>query len=242
MLAVAGVSFVAGLVFLIAGAWPVTGLFGLDVAADLLGLPRQLPCRRAYEQIVMTPTELDVPQGQRARRGDRMALQSAVGAARPRSCMRNSACRACIWSRAGNGAAIAGFLGAGRKGELRQRLQAAFAAARRGPDRTAGADSMTVRNRSIRIMPGQESGGSGLAGSLYWTPDEVTRTTRHAMLSPDRVRDDTRRRRRRLRRGATRHRPYPRQLARAARHRHHRRSGESHARPNCIICSAAGPG
>ena len=32
MLAVAGVSFVAGLVFLIAGAWPVTGVFGLDVA------------------------------------------------------------------------------------------------------------------------------------------------------------------------------------------------------------------
>ena len=45
MLAVAGVSFVAGLVFLIAGAWPVTGVFGLDVAPDLLGLPCQLPCR-----------------------------------------------------------------------------------------------------------------------------------------------------------------------------------------------------
>ena len=31
MLAVGGVSFVAGLVFLIAGAWPVFGFFGLDV-------------------------------------------------------------------------------------------------------------------------------------------------------------------------------------------------------------------
>ncbi len=31
MIAIGGISFVAGVVFLLAGAWPVFGFFGLDV-------------------------------------------------------------------------------------------------------------------------------------------------------------------------------------------------------------------
>ncbi len=58
MLAVAGVSFVAGLVFLIAGAWPVIGIFGLDVALIYWAFRANYRAARAYEQIWVTPTEL----------------------------------------------------------------------------------------------------------------------------------------------------------------------------------------
>ncbi len=40
------VSFVAGMAFLMDGAWPVFGFFGLDVAAAVLGVQAQLPPRR----------------------------------------------------------------------------------------------------------------------------------------------------------------------------------------------------
>ena len=84
MLAVAGVSFVAGLVFLIAGAWPVTGFFGLDVALVYWAFRANYRAASAYEQIVITPTELVFRKVSGARRDDRMARQSALGAARPR--------------------------------------------------------------------------------------------------------------------------------------------------------------
>jgi uncharacterized membrane protein len=58
MLAVAGVSFVAGLVFAIAGAWPVTGFFGLDVLLIYWAFRINYRDGRAYEQILLTPTEM----------------------------------------------------------------------------------------------------------------------------------------------------------------------------------------
>jgi uncharacterized membrane protein len=54
------VSFVAGMVFLIAGAWPVFGFFGIDVA--LLYFAFRLNYRAAgdYEEVTVTATELKV--------------------------------------------------------------------------------------------------------------------------------------------------------------------------------------
>ena len=43
MSAVAAVSFVAGFAFLLMGAWPVFGFFGLDAGADLPGVQAELP-------------------------------------------------------------------------------------------------------------------------------------------------------------------------------------------------------
>ena len=42
MVALCAISFVAGMVFLLMGAWPVFGFFGLDVL-DLVGVPAQFP-------------------------------------------------------------------------------------------------------------------------------------------------------------------------------------------------------
>lgn len=60
MAAVAGVSFAAGMVFLLIGAWPVFGFFGLDVL--LLYWAFRINYRRAsaFEDITITPSELRV--------------------------------------------------------------------------------------------------------------------------------------------------------------------------------------
>lgn len=135
MLAIAGVSFVAGLVFAIAGAWPVTGIFGLDVLLIWWAFRINYLAARAYEEIVVTPTEL------------LFRKVSAQGA------MTEWRCNP-LWVRLdrdvheefgvqslhlvsrGQRRAIAGFLAPEEKESFGNALQAALAAARRGPDRT----------------------------------------------------------------------------------------------------------
>ena len=135
MLAVAGISFVAGLVFAIAGAWPITGFFGLDVLLIYWAFRVNYRDGRAYEQIVVTPTEL------------RFRKVSARGAVTEWRCNP-------LWVRLdwdvheefgvqslhlvsrGERRQIAGFLAPEEKESFGKALQAAIAAARRGPDRT----------------------------------------------------------------------------------------------------------
>jgi uncharacterized membrane protein len=135
MLAVAGVSFVAGIIFAVAGAWPVTGFFGLDVLLIYWAFRVNYRDGRAYEEIVVTPTEL------------RFRKVSARGA------MTEWRCNP-LWVRIdydvheefgvqslhlvsrGQRRQIAGFLAPEEKESFGKALQAALAAARRGPDRT----------------------------------------------------------------------------------------------------------
>ncbi|OKO76592.1 DUF2244 domain-containing protein [Bradyrhizobium sp. AS23.2] len=60
MLFVSVVSFVTGLVFLMMGAWPVFGFFGLDVLVIWWAFKVNFRAARASEQIVVTPSELRV--------------------------------------------------------------------------------------------------------------------------------------------------------------------------------------
>lgn len=54
------VSFVAGLAFLLMGAWPVVGVFGLDVLAIYWAFRVNFRRARASEEILVTPSELRV--------------------------------------------------------------------------------------------------------------------------------------------------------------------------------------
>lgn len=54
------VSFVTGVVFLMMGAWPVFGFFGLDVLVIWWAFKVNFRAARASEEIVVTPTELRV--------------------------------------------------------------------------------------------------------------------------------------------------------------------------------------
>ncbi len=69
MLAIGGVSFVTGMVFLLMGAWPVFGFFGLDVALVYLAFRLNYRAGRLYETVELTPETLTVtrihPSGRR---------------------------------------------------------------------------------------------------------------------------------------------------------------------------------
>ena len=54
------VSFAAGIAFLIIGAWPVFGFFGLDVLAVYIAFRTNFARATAREEISVTPTELRV--------------------------------------------------------------------------------------------------------------------------------------------------------------------------------------
>jgi uncharacterized membrane protein len=60
MLFLSVVSFVTGLVFLMMGAWPVFGFFGLDVLVIWWAFKVNFRTARASEEIVVTPSELRV--------------------------------------------------------------------------------------------------------------------------------------------------------------------------------------
>ncbi|MBR0844486.1 DUF2244 domain-containing protein [Bradyrhizobium liaoningense] len=60
MLFLSVVSFVTGLAFLMMGAWPVFGFFGLDVLVIWWAFKANFRSARATEEIVVTPSELRV--------------------------------------------------------------------------------------------------------------------------------------------------------------------------------------
>jgi uncharacterized membrane protein len=58
MAVVAGLSFLTGIVFYAAGAWPVTGFFGLDVGLIYLAFQLNYRSGRLYETVDLTPARL----------------------------------------------------------------------------------------------------------------------------------------------------------------------------------------
>jgi uncharacterized membrane protein len=136
MLAIAGASLVAGLAFVLAGAWPVTGLFGVDVALVYFAFRANYRAAHAYEQVMVTPTELVLR---------RVSARGIVSEWR---------CNP-LWVRLdrrededygvqdlhlvarGERRPIAAFLSPEEKESFGRALQAAIAAAKRGPTRTA---------------------------------------------------------------------------------------------------------
>src|SRR5436190_21902976 len=54
------ISFAAGLAFLLMGAWPVLGFFGLDVLAVYWAFRISFRNAKASEEITVTPSELRV--------------------------------------------------------------------------------------------------------------------------------------------------------------------------------------
>lgn len=58
MLALSAVSFITGLVFYLAGAWPVLGFLGLDVALVYVAFKLNYRSGRLYETVDLTPARL----------------------------------------------------------------------------------------------------------------------------------------------------------------------------------------
>jgi len=75
MAAVAGISFVSGIAFVLHGAWPVMGFFGLDVAAVYLAFRINYRAADSSERVVLSETELLVERHRRGRLIGRWSFQ-----------------------------------------------------------------------------------------------------------------------------------------------------------------------
>jgi len=60
MLAIGAISFAAGLMFLIMGAWPVLGFLGLDVALVYWAFRASFRAAAAFEEVTVTASQLRV--------------------------------------------------------------------------------------------------------------------------------------------------------------------------------------
>ena len=62
MILVGGLSFAGGMVFLLLGAWPVFGFFGLDAALVYIAFKRNFRDGRCYERVRLDAASLEVLQ------------------------------------------------------------------------------------------------------------------------------------------------------------------------------------
>jgi uncharacterized membrane protein len=135
MLIAGGISFVTGVVFLLAGAWPVFGFCGLDVL--LLYWAFQVNYRRAkaYELVTVTSSQLTVRQVNH-RGGIREWTLNPVWVRLDRVVHAEFGVERLFLVSHGRRLAIAAFLGPQEKESFALALSAALGEAKRGPTRT----------------------------------------------------------------------------------------------------------
>lgn len=156
MAAFGGVSFITGMVFLLAGAWPIFGFFGLD--ALLLYWAFQLNYRHAgaYEEVKVTPSTLTVRQVSHRGRVREWALNPLWVRLDLQSHEEYGIERLFLVTR-GKQLTIAAFLGPDEKASFAKELGAALGQAKRGVTRTVLSRSSPLARKG---SGGQESGGS----------------------------------------------------------------------------------
>ena len=71
------VSFVAGMAFLLAGAWPVLGFFGLDLAVVYVAFKLNYRSGRLYETVEVNPAALTITRVQPSGRQEAFTFATA---------------------------------------------------------------------------------------------------------------------------------------------------------------------
>jgi uncharacterized membrane protein len=126
------VSFAAGLAFLLMGAWPVLGFFGLDLLAIYWAFRINFRRARASEEILVTPSELRVRRI--SHRGHVMEfVLNPLWVQLNRETHAEYGIEKLYLVSKGRHIAIAGFLGPAEKASFAKALTEALQAARRGP-------------------------------------------------------------------------------------------------------------
>jgi uncharacterized membrane protein len=135
MVAVSAISFIAGMIFLIAGAWPVFGFFGLDVLLIYWAFKANYRAAAEYEQVMVTPSELKVRKVS-ARGETREWTLNPLWVRLESETMEEFGIRRLFLSFRGRELNIGGFLSPDEKESFSKALKTALAEARRGPTRT----------------------------------------------------------------------------------------------------------
>ncbi len=126
------VSFAAGLAFLLMGAWPVLGFFGLDALAIYWAFRVNFRRARASEEILVTPSELRVRRI--SHRGHVMEFVfNPLWVRLDRKTHAEFGIEKLYLVSRGRHIAIASFLSPEEKASFANALTAALQAARRGP-------------------------------------------------------------------------------------------------------------
>jgi uncharacterized membrane protein len=126
------VSFVAGLVFLLMGAWPVFGFFGLDVLVVYWAFRINFRHAKASEEISVTPSELRVRRVSHRGHVVEWVLNPLWVQLDQKTHAEFGIEKLYLVSR-GRRVSVANFLGADEKASFAKTLTAALQAAKRGP-------------------------------------------------------------------------------------------------------------
>jgi uncharacterized membrane protein len=126
------VSFAAGLAFLLMGAWPVLGFFGLDVLAIYWAFRVNFRRARATEEIWVTPSELRVRRISHRGQVVEFVLNPLWVQLDQKTHAEFGIEKLYLVSK-GRRISIASFLGPDEKASFAKALLAALQAARRGP-------------------------------------------------------------------------------------------------------------
>jgi uncharacterized membrane protein len=135
MLAFGAISLITGIVFLLAGAWPVLGFCGLDVLLLYWAFRVSYRRARAYEQVTVTPSELTVRQVSLQGRVKEWTL-NPLWVKLDRVVHAEYGIERLFLVSHGRRLAIANCLGPQEKESFAQALAAALGEAKRGPTRT----------------------------------------------------------------------------------------------------------
>ena len=126
------VSFIAGVAFLLIGAWPVFGFFGLDVLVIWWAFKVNFRTARAREEIVITPSELRVRRVSHRGHAAEWVLNPLWVRLDQEADEEYGIERLYLVSH-GRRLSIGSFLGPDEKASFAKALTSALAAARRGP-------------------------------------------------------------------------------------------------------------
>jgi len=129
MLAFGGLSFVAGILFVLHGAWPVTGFFGLDVGLVYLAFRINYRSARREERIRLVADALTVER--RGVRGERWSWRFQPYWLRVTLEESDDESNRLTISSHGRSLVLASFLGAGERRRFAATLQEALARWRR---------------------------------------------------------------------------------------------------------------
>jgi uncharacterized membrane protein len=135
MLAFGGASFVSGLAFLMMGAWPVFGFFGLDVLLLYWAFRTNYRRADAFEEVTVTASKLTVRKV--SHRGQvRVWELNPLWVRLEKVVMEEFGIQRLLLVSRGRHLAVASFLGPEEKESFAKALGNALSEAKRGPTRT----------------------------------------------------------------------------------------------------------
>jgi uncharacterized membrane protein len=135
MLVLGGLSFASGMIFLMAGAWPVFGFFGLDVLLVYWAFRVNYRAAYAYEEVKVTASELTLRKVSH-HGGIREWTLNPLWVRLDRDEHAEFGIERLYLVSRGRRLPIGGFLGPDEKASLAHALAAALGEAKRGPTRT----------------------------------------------------------------------------------------------------------